>query len=254
MRHKLLGYVWRFISQPLVNSRNANESVKKEIVDILHVKEANTPGKYLGLPAVVGRSKKSVFAYIHDRVIAKINSWKCISLSRAGREVFLKRVAQSIPTYVNNMNEGKSRNKVDVLVERWNKLTRLEALVSKLFQALYYHKSDFLHAKLGPNPSFLWRGLCVGKHIFKQRCLRRIGDGKTTRVYADPWLLKDNSSYVESSSYLISESLLVAYLMKQRAKEWDLDLLHALFNEVDMEVYGLRKKARTLTSKRNKTG
>ncbi|XP_015068823.1 uncharacterized protein LOC107013425 [Solanum pennellii] len=84
-------------------SPNTNESVKKEIVDILHVKEVNAPGKYLGLPAVIGRSKKSVFAYIHDRVIAKINNWKCTSLSRVGREVLLKTVVQSIPTYVMNM-------------------------------------------------------------------------------------------------------------------------------------------------------
>ncbi|KAK4733220.1 hypothetical protein R3W88_007481 [Solanum pinnatisectum] len=169
-------------------SRNTNESVKKEIVDIFH----------LGLPAVVGRSKKSVFTYIHDRVIAKINSWKCTSLSPAGREVLLKTVVQSIPTYVMNMfllpsnicepveramngflwksgtreNQGirwVSWQKVCVRKEDmglgfqelhyfniamlaktgWNMLTRPEALVSKLFQARYYHKSDFLYAELG---------------------------------------------------------------------------------------------------------
>ncbi|PHT67586.1 hypothetical protein T459_27073 [Capsicum annuum] len=48
-------------------SCNTNASVKKEITEILHVKEVDTPGEYLGLPAVVGRSKKSIFAYIQDK-------------------------------------------------------------------------------------------------------------------------------------------------------------------------------------------
>ncbi|KAM3222057.1 hypothetical protein P3L10_021327 [Capsicum annuum] len=37
-------------------SRNINASVKKEITEILHNKEVDNSGKYLGLPAVVGRS------------------------------------------------------------------------------------------------------------------------------------------------------------------------------------------------------
>lgn len=57
-------------------------------------------GKYLGLPSMVGRSKKSTFGFIKDRVWQRINSWSSKCLSRSGREVMIKSVLQSIPSYV----------------------------------------------------------------------------------------------------------------------------------------------------------
>jgi hypothetical protein len=56
-------------------------------------------GKYLGLPSMIGRSKKAIFNFIKDRVWKKINSWSSKCLSKVGREVLIKSVLQSIPTY-----------------------------------------------------------------------------------------------------------------------------------------------------------
>jgi hypothetical protein len=48
---------------------------------------------------MIGRSKKAVFSFIIERVWKKINSWSSKSLSKAGREILIKSVLQSIPTY-----------------------------------------------------------------------------------------------------------------------------------------------------------
>ncbi|XP_058722436.1 uncharacterized mitochondrial protein AtMg00310-like [Vicia villosa] len=57
-------------------------------------------GKYLGLPSMIGRSKKATFAYIKDRIWNRINSWKGRSLSKAGKEIMIKYVLQAIPSYI----------------------------------------------------------------------------------------------------------------------------------------------------------
>ncbi|XP_028082512.1 uncharacterized protein LOC114283840 [Camellia sinensis] len=57
-------------------------------------------GKYLGMPYIVGRSKREMFNYVKDRVWKRLNGWKEKYLSAAGREVLIKSVAQSIPTYI----------------------------------------------------------------------------------------------------------------------------------------------------------
>ncbi|CAJ2634618.1 unnamed protein product [Trifolium pratense] len=57
-------------------------------------------GNYLGLPSMIGRKKKDVFALIKDRIWKRINSWRGRALSRAGKEVMIKSVLQAIPTYV----------------------------------------------------------------------------------------------------------------------------------------------------------
>lgn len=55
--------------------------------------------KYLGLPSLIGRSKKTVFRYLKDKVFQKIQSWSSKLLSRAGKAVMLRNVVQSIPSY-----------------------------------------------------------------------------------------------------------------------------------------------------------
>lgn len=56
--------------------------------------------KYLGIPTIIGRSKKTIFAALKDRIWKKVQGWKEKLLSRAGKEVLIKSVIQAIPTYL----------------------------------------------------------------------------------------------------------------------------------------------------------
>lgn len=56
--------------------------------------------KYLGLPAVVGCSKNSTFAGTVGRVQTWLDGWKERLLSQEGKEILIKAVVQSIPTYI----------------------------------------------------------------------------------------------------------------------------------------------------------
>jgi hypothetical protein len=80
-------------------SKNTAENVKTSIKNVFQVTEGMGSGKYLGLPSIVGRKKKAIFGYLRDRVWKRIQQWSGKHLSKAGREVLIKSVAQSIPTY-----------------------------------------------------------------------------------------------------------------------------------------------------------
>ena len=54
---------------------------------------------YLGLPTLVRRAKYQTFSYLKDRVWKKLQEWKGIMLSRAGKELLIKAVIQAIHTY-----------------------------------------------------------------------------------------------------------------------------------------------------------
>ena len=45
------------------------------------------------------RSKTSVFAYLRERVWRRIQGWKEKLLSKVGKEILIKAVAQAIPTF-----------------------------------------------------------------------------------------------------------------------------------------------------------
>jgi hypothetical protein len=56
-------------------------------------------GNYLGLPNSVGKSNKKTFEYFKKRIWSRIQGWQEKLLSKTGKEILIKDVAQSIPTY-----------------------------------------------------------------------------------------------------------------------------------------------------------
>ena len=78
---------------------NTKEEVREQIKRELRVREVERFESYLGLPTLVGRAKYQTFSFLKDRVWKKIQGWKGKLLFRAGKEVLIKVVAQSIPTY-----------------------------------------------------------------------------------------------------------------------------------------------------------
>ena len=80
-------------------SSNTEVRHREWIKNILGVKEVARFESYLGLPTLIGRSKYQTFSFLKDRVWKKLQGWKSKLLLRAGKEVPIKAVAQSIPTY-----------------------------------------------------------------------------------------------------------------------------------------------------------
>ena len=81
-------------------SSNTSRVQKDSIKNVLRVREVEKFESYLGLPTLIGRSKYQAFSFLKERVWKKIQGWKGKLLSKAGKEVLIKAVAQSIPTCV----------------------------------------------------------------------------------------------------------------------------------------------------------
>ena len=80
-------------------SKNTSEEIKSAFVLSLDLAAETQNEKYLGLPVFIGNSKVKTFSYLKDRVWKRIRGWKEKLLSKAGKEVLIKAVAQAIPSY-----------------------------------------------------------------------------------------------------------------------------------------------------------
>ena len=80
-------------------SQNTRHVVKEEIRGLMGAQIITGCKKYLGLPMVGGRSKVSTFKELQEKASKRVMGWKEKHISKAGREVLIKSVAQAIPTY-----------------------------------------------------------------------------------------------------------------------------------------------------------
>lgn len=70
----------------------------------------------------------------------------------------------------------------------WMLLNNVHPLVTSLMKARYFPESEFLDAKIGNNPSYMWRSMLAAQEVIKQMCRKRIGNGDSIKVWKFPWL------------------------------------------------------------------
>ncbi|KAK9677866.1 hypothetical protein RND81_11G172600 [Saponaria officinalis] len=171
-------------------SAATKDAKKREIAVLLGVTLVEVQDKYLGLPTVIGRDKL----------------WK-----RAGREIMIKAVAQSIPTYA--MRERK------IHWIAWEKLCLPKKCGGLGFRDynMLNTSVDSLAARVikdaarGHNPSYTWRGIWEAKWVLEKGLRRRIGDGETTSIWKDVWLTSTTTGR------------LVKDLLRPDGGGWDID-------------------------------
>jgi hypothetical protein len=80
-------------------SGNTPQEERKKILEVAGIPSSQRYDTYLGLPALVGKSRKTAFKAITERVWKKLQDWKIKFLSQAEKEILFKAVIHAIPTY-----------------------------------------------------------------------------------------------------------------------------------------------------------
>jgi hypothetical protein len=80
-------------------SKNTKQQNRQKVKEVLNISKEGHTGRYLGLPVYIGKSKSKAFAYLKEKVWKIIQGWKEKFLSKAGKEILIKAVAQAIPVY-----------------------------------------------------------------------------------------------------------------------------------------------------------
>lgn len=120
--------------------------------------------------------------------------------------------------------------------QAWRLVNNVNPLVTRLMKARYFPQSNFLQAKLGVNPNYVWRSILASQEVLKQGCRRRIGDGKSIRVWEMPWLLCVDNGYFTSEKHEELEHIEVQALFDESQQCWDDDILRDLCNERDRKM------------------
>ncbi|PNX54306.1 ribonuclease H, partial [Trifolium pratense] len=220
-----------------------SQAAQANLAGILGVRHVLDTGICLGLPSMVGRSKKTIFSYIKDRISKRINSWRGRALSKAGKEIMIKSVLQIIPAYVMSMFILPSSfiDDIEKMINvfwcgcgngnskciHWLAWERLvcpkdkEALDFRNFEA-------FNMAMVAKQAWNILQNLdTLVARLIKTRW--RIGGGDKIHVMSDPWLRGNGERWIPSPQLEGMYNLFVRDLMIDNYKAWNVNKIRMLF-------------------------
>lgn len=102
---------YQAVSGQMINSNKSNiifspntpRGERVRICENLRVREAETPGKYLGMPMRMGRNKMEIFGFLKEKVQQKLQGWVNRDISTQGKLTLLSSATQVIPSFWMNL-------------------------------------------------------------------------------------------------------------------------------------------------------
>ncbi|KAL6555626.1 hypothetical protein OROHE_007298 [Orobanche hederae] len=119
--------------------------------------------------------------------------------------------------------------------QAWRFLTQPNALVTRVFKAKYFPHTSFLEEDIRHEPSYAWKSILSSKSVVAARLGRRIGNGDTTKIFTDPWLLTADSPYVSTIPSLQYLEAKVSDFMEPNST-WNEDLVKEVFDYKDANL------------------
>ncbi|KAG7570522.1 Reverse transcriptase zinc-binding domain [Arabidopsis thaliana x Arabidopsis arenosa] len=125
-------------------------------------------------------------------------------------------------------------NKALLAKQAWRILTHPSGLLARLYKGLYFPSHTYLQAKTGSQPSYGWKSIQEGKDLLQKGIRCRIGDGKTTKVWEDPWL--PTLPPRPANGPALYNDMVVADLWKENQREWDPNIFEGVLNPEDQQL------------------
>lgn len=80
-------------------STNTRTFARQQLCSSLRIAEAQDDSMYLGLPNMMKKSKVTTLGFLKDKVRRRTQSWEGKLINQGGKEVLVKALIQSLPTY-----------------------------------------------------------------------------------------------------------------------------------------------------------
>ena len=119
----------------------------------------------------------------------------------------------------------------------WRIWDKPNSLLAQILKHRYFATSEFLDCGVGTRPSYGWQSILHGRELLKQGLQQVIGNGLSTEVWLDNWLLEDiprPPRYQQDT--LVDLTMEVWDLIDAPTHSWNRDRVRQFIHEDDVEL------------------
>ncbi|KAA3483545.1 reverse transcriptase [Gossypium australe] len=255
------GQCVNFSKSTVFFSPNTSEENKEAVSNLLGVRMATNPEKYLDLLNMVGRKKKESFQKLLDRISMGIEGWSNRMLSQGGypnfcnvmfsiTNLFMQKDGKHFRQVLVAERKGKERyslvsmgsfmqiesegglgfrnmaqfNIAMLAKQGWRLLENPTSLVARVFKAKYFPKSNFLNSQLGNRNSYVWRSIWAARGILEKGLIWNVGTSTSISIGNDAWV----PDLIIIFLYRSNDSK-VAELINCQTREWNREVVEYTF-------------------------
>ena len=113
--------------------------------------------------------------------------------------------------------------------QRWRLQVGSDSIMFRVFKACYFPNCDFIHAKVGCNPSFAWRSIMAAQSIVCNGVRWQVGNGRSIQIWQDRWLPTPSTYKVISPPSLLGAEAWVSELINPEMCSWNSELIRDVF-------------------------
>ncbi|XP_009139680.2 uncharacterized protein LOC103863679 [Brassica rapa] len=125
--------------------------------------------------------------------------------------------------------------------QAWRIWAKPHSLLARVMKSRYFPNGTFLECGIGTRSSYAWRSIMHGRELLVQGLMKKIGDGQSTHVWYDNWILLDVPRPPRYRTDEVDLSLTVSALIDRRYGTWNVQRVRHLFVEEDANyILGLK--------------
>ncbi|KAK9991244.1 hypothetical protein SO802_026229 [Lithocarpus litseifolius] len=116
----------------------------------------------------------------------------------------------------------------------WRLIQDKESLSYKVFKAKYFPNCSIFEAK-SSSGFFAWKRILWSRKVIAKEARWRVGDGKSTRIYYDAWLLGTAEGKVSFPPSFLSSEATVDALIDPHTRWWNVQLIDLCFYALEAQ-------------------
>ena len=117
----------------------------------------------------------------------------------------------------------------------WRLLTNPTSLCARVLKGKYFPHTSFLQATIPKSASLTWRAIVAGRKALEAGLIHRIGDGSSTSIWNDPWILTTVTMKLVGRLG-VAPLERVSELIDDYTGNWNIDLVRQNFLLPDVEA------------------